>query len=192
MRLRQFRLLVAGEVTPGAADALFGRAADLCVEVLPPNDVVPVAPGSGGPVGAGGEPGGADWPAGRVAWVAFDRDAPSLLDAVVSGVRDLDVAGLAIESALADDPLVTLETIGERLDRPAVAVRSWALPEPVFAHPRRPVYDWPEVAEWLEGHRGYRPPDEEAALEAVTLTLRVRALGPRLERMTALRSLLQP
>ncbi|MEV8516767.1 hypothetical protein [Dactylosporangium sp. NPDC051484] len=197
MRLRQFRLLIVGEPAESAADALFDRADDACVEVLPPSYAPPGAAGSSpaegrAPRAFDGLPGGlapAD-PGGRVAWVAFDRVAPTLIDAVVSGVRDLDGAGLAVAAAVADDPIVTLETIGERLERPAGVVRSWDLPEPVHPHPRRPVYDWTEVAQRLAARRGYAPLDDEATMEAVTLTLRVRELRPRLERMAPLRALL--
>ena len=57
---------------------LFDRADDLSVEVVP---------------------------AEGLAWVAFDRVAPTLVDAVVSGVRDLDAAGVGIDRAVDDDPL---------------------------------------------------------------------------------------
>jgi hypothetical protein len=218
MRLRQFRLLVTGEITETAADALFGRADDLCVETLPSRGALPVVPAL---------PPGDDVAGGGVAWVAFDRVAPTLIDAVVSGVRDLDVAGLGIAAAIADDSLVTVETIAERTGRTAAAVRGWALPVPVGAHPLRPVFDWGDVVELGlgaggssgAGSSGAGPSgvdslgagssgarssggdsfggdsfgvDEEAALEAVSLTLRVRALAPRLERMAPLRSLMQP
>ncbi|GAA2352275.1 hypothetical protein [Dactylosporangium salmoneum] len=179
-RLRQFRLMVAGGLPDAAADALFDRADDLCVEV----GTVPAAPEFDGLPCA--------LPAadGAVAWVAFDRMAPGLLDAVVSAVRDLDAAGLGAAAAVADDSLVTVETVAERLGRPAEVVRAWPLPGVVFAHPRRPVYDWAEVAEFLAGRAGYRPPDEEPTFTAVTLLLQVRALAPRLERMGPLRTLL--
>ncbi|MFB9414840.1 hypothetical protein [Dactylosporangium matsuzakiense] len=179
MRLRQFRMLVAGALPDPAADELFGRADDLCVEVMPAGGDLPVVPSlSSGPTG---------W----VAWVAFDRPAPTLIDAVVSGVRDLDAAGLGIAAVLADDSLVTVETIAERCDRSVAAVLGWELPVPVGPHPRRPVYDWSEVVDRLPAGAGVAPGvDEEATLEAVALTLRVRALAPRLERMTPLRSLL--
>lgn len=189
MRLRQFRLLITGGLAEPAADALFDRADDACVEVLPPSGAAADPAGWPAAHAWDGPPTGAAAP-DRVAWVAFDRVAPTLIDPVVSGVRDLDAAGLGIGAAIADDPLVTAETIAERLGRPVATVRSWSLPEPVGAHPRRPVYDWPEVAEWLARRGVYSPPDDEATLEAVTLALRLRELGPRLERMTPLRSLL--
>ncbi|WP_432979084.1 hypothetical protein [Dactylosporangium sp. CA-233914] len=170
-RVRQFRLLVAGEIGEPAADALFGRAGDLCVEVLPAGGSLPVHPDL---------PGGSAW----VAWVAFDRVAPTLLDAVVSGVRDLDVAGLGIAAAIADDSLVTPATIAERFGR-AVAAEQL----PASLDPRRPVFDWGEVVQRL-GASSSSAEDEEAVLEAVSLTLRVRALGPRLGRLGPLRSLL--
>ncbi|GAA4259188.1 hypothetical protein [Dactylosporangium darangshiense] len=177
MRARQFRLLIADGPVDTAADALFDRARDLCVEVMPSGL------GCSGASRAG---------SGVVAWVAFDRVAPTLIDAVASGVRDLDAAGLGIAAAVADDSLVTAETIAERVDRPVPAVRSWGLPGVVRAHPRRPVYDWPEVLEWLSERVAVLddPACQDATFEAVTLTLQVRALAPRLERLTPLRSLL--
>lgn len=183
MRLRQFRLVIDGEPGEAAADALFGRADDLCVEAAgsrprPAHDF------DGLPCAVA--------PSGPRAWVAFDRMAPTLADAVVSGVRDLDAAGLATAAAVADDPLVTAEIIGERVDRPAALVRVWGMPEPVYAHPRRPVFDWPAVVRWLTERGGPVPPDPADTLEAATLALRLRSLAPRLERMTPFRSLLYP
>jgi hypothetical protein len=180
MRLRQFRLTVAGEFLEDQVDRLFDRADDACVEVFP---------GGAGDASSGGSPlaGGSG---GATAWVAFDRDAPTLVDAIVSGVRDLDVAGIVAVSAVADDPFVTLETVAERIGRPVEVVRSWDLPAPVGPHPRRPVYGWPEISAWLTRHRGYTPPDEEVTVQAVTLTLQLRALRPRLERLSPIRSLL--
>ncbi|MFC5000387.1 hypothetical protein ACFPIJ_21415 [Dactylosporangium cerinum] len=166
--LRQFRLIVAGPLDDERADLLFDRADDLSVELVP---------------------------AEGVAWVAFDRVAPTLVDAVVSGVRDLDAAGVGIDRAVDDDPLVTLEVIAARIGRPVEVVRGWAgLPAPVRDHPRRPVYHWPDVSAWLDRHRSPVPPagGGAAALEAVTLALRLRALAPRLERMPPIRSLLYP
>ncbi|MEV0133926.1 hypothetical protein AB0H83_36345 [Dactylosporangium sp. NPDC050688] len=167
--LRQFRLTVAGALDDERADVLFDRAGDLCVEVVP---------------------------ADGLAWVAFDRVAPTLVDAVVSGVRDLDAAGVGIAAAVADDPLVTLEVIAARAGRPVDVVRGWTgggFPAPVRDHPRRPVYHWPDVSAWLDRHRAVPAAGDPAVtLEAVTLALRLRALAPRLERMPPIRSLLYP
>ncbi|MEV4515069.1 hypothetical protein AB0K00_39685 [Dactylosporangium sp. NPDC049525] len=168
--LRQFRLTVAGPLDDERADLLFDRADDLSVEVVP---------------------------ADGLTWVAFDRVAPTLVDAVVSGVRDLDAAGVGIDRAVDDDPLITLEVIAARIGRPVEVVRAWTgggFPAPVRDHPRRPVYHWPDVSAWLERHRAAAPPGGDAAvtLEAVTLALRLRALAPRLERMPPIRSLLYP
>ncbi|MET7423078.1 hypothetical protein [Dactylosporangium sp. NPDC005555] len=182
MMLRQFRLYASGPLDDERADLLFDRARDLSVEVVP---------------------------AEGVAWVAFDRVAPTLVDAVVSGVRDLDTAGVGIAGVAGDDPLVTLEVIATRAGRPVEVVRGWAaagipadgapapavgggFPAPVRDHPRRPVFHWPDVAAWLDRHRAAVPSgaDAEVTLEAVTLALRLRALAPRLERMPPIRSLL--
>jgi hypothetical protein len=168
--LRQFRLTVGEPLDDERVDLLFDRADDLSVEVVP---------------------------AEGLAWVAFDRVAPTLVDAVVSGVRDLDTAGIGIVRAVPDDPLVTLEVIAARTGRPIEVVRGWAgagFPVPVRDHPRRPVYRWPDVVAWLSRRRLLPAGccDVDVTLEAVTLTLRLRALAPRLERMPPIRSLLYP
>ena len=77
-------------------------------------------------------------------------------------------------------------------------MRRWAagetgpgrFPVPVVEHPRRPCYLWSEVAPWLRAHFEYEAPDATAALRAVNLVLELRTLAPRVERLSALRSLL--
>src|SRR5438552_4953016 len=66
-RLRQFVLVVAGEPTEEQIELLLNGSDDACIETDPPS----------------GE-----------AWISFDREAPSLVDAIVTGVRDLRCAGL--------------------------------------------------------------------------------------------------
>src|SRR5690348_18293750 len=66
-RLRQFVLVVPGEPTDEQIEVLLNGNDDTCIETDPPS----------------GE-----------AWIAFDREAPSLVDAIVTGVRDLHCAGL--------------------------------------------------------------------------------------------------
>src|SRR5258705_527124 len=70
MRVRQFRLVLAAEPDDAAADALFDRADDLCVEF------VGAAAGAVPPAFDGLPCGLA--PPGPVAWVAYDRVAPTL------------------------------------------------------------------------------------------------------------------
>lgn len=170
-RLRQFVLVVADVPGEEAIETLLSRCDDASVEC---------------------------WPAADEVWVAFDREAPTLVDAIVSGVRDLDHAGIPAERVREDDDVVTIGVIAQRVGRSEEAVRRWAagetgpgrFPVPVVEHPRRPCYLWSEVAPWLRVHYEYEAPDVAAALRAVNLVLELRAMAPGVERLSALRSLL--
>ena len=170
-RLRQFLLFVAEQPHDDQIEALFVRGDDASFEFDP---------------------------AAAEAWVAFDREAPTLVDAMVSAVRDVDAAGLVTTRVDDDDDVVTLGLIGQRTGRSEDAVRRWArgdigpggFPAPLVEHPRRPCYLWTEVTPWLSAHYRYEPPDTSNALRAVNLALELRALGPTVERMTAVRGLL--
>jgi predicted DNA-binding transcriptional regulator AlpA len=171
MRLMQFVVALAGVPSEDEIGRLLERNDDATVEVDP-------ASGS--------------------AWVAFDREAPTFTDAVVAGVRDLDGAGMVAEEVYEDDDLVTLPLVGQRTGHAEETVWRWAsggadpggFPAPIVEHPRRPCYLWSEVAAWLGIHFGLEQPDVTATLRAVDLALELRALGPAVERMAAVRSLL--
>jgi hypothetical protein len=170
-RLRQFLLFVAKQPHDDEIEALFVRADDASVEF---------------------DPAVAD------SWVAFDREAPTLVDAIASAVHDLDAAGLLATRVEDDDDVVTLGLIGQRTARSEEAVRRWArgetgpggFPAPIVEHPRRPCYLWTEVEPWLRTHYGHEPPDAGIALRAVNLALELRTLAPAVERMAAVRGLL--
>jgi hypothetical protein len=172
-RLRQFVLVVTDEPTEEQIELLLNGSDDACIETDPPS----------------GE-----------AWISFDREAPSLVDAIVTGVRDLRCAGLEPSRVREDDDLVSLGVIAQRVGRSETVVRGWAagetgpggFPAPVTAHPRRPCYSWREVVPWLRVHCGHRPPELEATLRAVNLALELRSLTPDVDRMAAIRALLVP
>jgi hypothetical protein len=170
-RLRQFVLVVVGEPTVEQIELLLSGSDDACIETDPPS----------------GE-----------AWISFDREAPSLVDAIVTGVRDLRCAGLEPSYVRADDDVVSLGVIAQRIGRSETVVRGWAegdagpggFPAPVAAHPRRPCYSWQKVEPWLRVHFGHEPPEVEATLRAVNLALELRSLTPDVDRMAAIRRLL--
>ena len=170
-RLRQFMFVTAEVPGEEAIEALLSRCEDASVEC---------------------------WPEANEIRVAFDREAPTLVDAIVSGVRDLDHAGIPAERVREDDDVVTLGVVAQRIGRSEEAVRRWAagqtgpggFPAPVVEHPRRPCYLWSEVAPWLRLHYGYEEPDDAVALRAVNLVLELRAMAPYVERLSALRTLL--
>jgi hypothetical protein len=129
--------------------------------------------------------------------ISFDRDAPTLVDAVVSAVRDLDAVGLQAVG-VRDDDVVTLATIAERVGRSREAVRLWAVgrtgaggfPKPADVRLGMAYYRWSEVAPWLSERMGVVVADPEPVLTAVNLALQLRALAPRVPRMDVIRALI--
>lgn len=170
MTLWQFVLLADQELTRDQLDGLFTRWGDLAVE-------------------QGGRRGAAE--------VRFDRDAPTLLDAIVSGVRDLEAIGVGAVGVRDDDDLVTLPVIAERIGRSCEAVRLWAagrtgpgaFPAAVDAGLGIRFYRWSQVAPWLSAYLGTPVEDPEPVLTAVNLALQLRGLAPRVARMEVVRSL---
>ncbi|MDT4986403.1 MAG: hypothetical protein QOI74_497 [Micromonosporaceae bacterium] len=170
MTLQQFRLVVDQPVDQDTATALAQRCDDVTIERLPPR------PG---------------------ALITFDREAPSLVDAILSAVRDLDAVGLPAARVRDDDDLVTLAIIAERVGRSREAVRLWSVgrtgpggfPSPVDALSVA-YYRWSQVAPWLRDRMGMPVPDPEPVLAAVNLALQLRAMAPRLSRMDAVRALI--
>jgi hypothetical protein len=170
-RLMQFVVALEGLPTSEQIGRLLEQSEDATVEVHPPSGA---------------------------AWVAFDREAPTFVDAVVAGIYDLHNAGLVATEVHEDDDLVTLGLIAQRISRSEQVVRRWAagdtgpggFPAPLVDHPRRPCYLWSDVAPWLQVHIGLEQPDVSATLRAIDLALELRSLGPDVERMAAIRSLL--
>jgi hypothetical protein len=105
--------------------------------------------------------------------VYFDRYAPSLVEAVVVAVRDLDSAGVPPEAAVPDDDLITLGAVAARLELPGRTVGGLLHhgPPPLWHCANEPVYRWAEITSTL------RVPGDPAAarvLEAANLALRLR------------------
>jgi hypothetical protein len=168
MTVRQFAVQVDGVPSEAQLNALFDRCDDVVVE----RD-----------------------PASRRTWILVDRLAPSLMDAIVSVIRDLDFIGAVTVGVRDDDDLVTLPVVAERIGRPPDAAAAWltdpaGFPRPVFTGGGEPLYRWSAIAPWLRSRLGVELPSPEPTLTAVNLALRLRALAPRVERMAALRSLI--
>lgn len=133
--------------------------------------------------------------------VSVDRLAPSLPDALVVAIRDLESAGLVALDVGPDDDLVTAQVIAERAGCSDQAVHRWASgeggPSGFPAPAVRPTttggatyYRWSEVEPWLRERLGPRATDDDVVYRAVNLILRLRTIAPAVERMTVLRSLL--
>jgi hypothetical protein len=171
MMLQQFGLVVDLPVDDSAIDALFERCGDTAVEQSPDR------PG---------------------AVISFDREAPTLVDAILSAVRDLDAVGIAAVGVREDSDLVTLAVIAHRVGRSRECVRLWSLgrtgpggfPAPVDSDLKVALYRWSQVAPWLRERLGMPVPDPEPTLAAVNLALQLRAMAPRVSRMDAVRALI--
>jgi hypothetical protein len=130
--------------------------------------------------------------------VSFKRQAPSLIDAIVSAVRDLDAVGLSAVRALEDDRPVSLAEVSRRTGRSREEVTRWAresagpggFPAPARDGPGRDRYRWDEVTRWLEEEMGLAIDSDEPSLIAVNLALQLRAMAPHVDRMAALRALI--
>jgi hypothetical protein len=128
-------------------------------------------------------------------WV--DRCAPTMLDAVLSAVRDLDAVGLP-PVGLVNDDAVTLEDVAARIGRSREAVRRWSVgrhgpggfPSPLNPGGSTNYYRWSSVVRWLREAMSVDLPDDEPVLAAVDLALQLRALAPQVDRIVAIRDLI--
>jgi hypothetical protein len=112
--------------------------------------------------------------------IDFVREAPTLALALVSAVRDIEkVPGLRAVGVACGN-MVTLSAIADRTQVTREAVRLWSngqrgagdFPAPVLVTPAgEKVWDWQEVAAWLEVNRASYVPDNW-----VSATIRVRTL----------------
>jgi len=130
--------------------------------------------------------------------VLFSREAETLVDAILSAVRDLDELGLPAIAVRDDGDLLTLALIADRVGRSREAVRLWSIgrtgpggfPQPVQRHMGTTYYRWSQVAPWLRDRLGMPIPDNEPVLAAVNLALQLRAMAPQVTGMDAIRALL--
>jgi hypothetical protein len=128
----------------------------------------------------------------------FDREAPTLADAIASAVRAIESTGLVVMRVL-DGDLLTLADIGDRIGQSRESIRRYATGErgpggfPPPVNPARDgtvFYRWSEVAPWVQTHLGLEVPDTDAALVVANLILQARRHRGRVAHMEALSDLL--
>jgi hypothetical protein len=149
-------------------------------------------------IGRRGDVSVVSYPAEGYVEVMFDRPERTLIEAILSGIRDLDRVGLAASSVRDDDDLVTLATIADRVGKSREAIRLWSIgrigpggfPQPVDRNIRTAYYRWSQVAPWLRDRMGIEVPDPEPVVAAVNLALQLRAIAPRVSHMDAVRALI--
>jgi hypothetical protein len=128
----------------------------------------------------------------------FDREAPTLADAIASAVRGLDAVGLVALRVL-DEDLVTLADVAGRIGQSRESVRRYATGERGsggFPPPVNPVrdgtvfYRWSEVAPWVRQHLGIDVSDADPALVVANLVLQARQHRDQVAHMSVLSDLL--
>lgn len=89
-------------------------------------------------------------------YVAFDRDAPSFLDAVLDAISTLIQLGL--EPLAVEDELVSVADIAQRSGRTRQSVSMLVsgqrgpggFPRPIAGNARTHLWNWADVASWLQ------------------------------------------
>jgi hypothetical protein len=128
----------------------------------------------------------------------FDREAPTLAEAIASAVRDIESAGLTVLRVL-DEDLLTLADIADRIGQSRESVRRYAAGERGpgrFPPPVNPVrdgtvfYRWTEVVPWLRTGLGLDVPEVDPVLVFANLVLQARLHRERVPRASALTDLL--
>lgn len=128
----------------------------------------------------------------------FDREAPTLADAIASAVIEVERAGLAAVRVL-DTDLVTLDDIGTRIKQSRESVGRYATGErgpggvPPPVNPAREgtvFYRWSEVAPWVRVQLRGEVPDVDPTLVVANLILQVRQHKDQVDHMSALSGLL--
>jgi len=128
----------------------------------------------------------------------FDREAPTLTEAIVSAVRSLESVGL-VPVRVIDEDLLTLADIADRIGQSRESVRRYAagsrgprdFPPPV--NPRRDgtlFYRWSEVSPWIRQHLEIDVTDTDVALVVANLVLQARQHRDRVANISALSQLL--
>lgn len=87
-----------------------------------------------------------------------DREAPTLLDAIASAIRDAESVNHILVTRVEGEELVSQADIAERTGRSRQAVNHWikrdadtsAFPAPAYgASTRSPLWRWSDVQAWL-------------------------------------------
>ncbi len=108
---------------------------------------------------------------GRQSEVGFDREAPSLLHAIVTAIADVEGADATV-LRVEPDPVVWASAIAERMGRTRQSVDMLIkgqrgpgeFPQPVSGTVRNPLWRWSEVEDWFARYTDYEPDRERTAV----------------------------
>lgn len=128
----------------------------------------------------------------------FDREAPTLADAIASSVRDVESVNLTVVRIL-DEDLLTLADVADRINQSRESVRRYATGErgpgdfPPPLNPGRDgtlFYRWSEVGPWLRDHFGIDVHAIDFTLVVANLVLQARQHRHQVEHISVLADLL--
>ncbi|MEV4346600.1 helix-turn-helix transcriptional regulator [Actinoplanes sp. NPDC049596] len=128
----------------------------------------------------------------------FDREAPTMAEAIASAVKELDAVGIRA-LRLIDQDLLTLADLADKLGLSREAVRRYSTGErgpggfPPPVSPTRSgttFYRWSEVAPWARQRLDLDVPDVDAALVVANLLLQARQHRDQVPNLVALTDLL--
>jgi hypothetical protein len=113
---------------------------------------------------------------GPLTFGEFDRDAPTLLDAVLSAITAVESAKIGEVLHVDPDELVWASEIGERTGRSRQSIDLLVrgqrgpgdFPLPASHATRNPLWRWSEVEAWFAAYEG-RPVDRERSTVIGTL-----------------------
>lgn len=155
MAEQQFELTIRGTLTEALIDALFEAGCDDAT-ISQKGDLI---------------------------FAAFDREASSMLDAVISAISDVEsVDGLEVLHVDPDE-LVWASEIAERVGRTRQSVDQLikgqrgpgGFPPPASHATRNPLWRWSEVETWLADYEGREPETERSiVLGAINGALQAR------------------
>ena len=126
-----------------------------------------------------------------VPFADFDREAPTMGDAVLSAIRDVEKVPALTVLRVEPDDLVTASGIASRIGRTRESVRlliegkrgPGGFPPPVARlEGRTRVWRWTEVAQWLADAIGTASTPDGAMLAAINAWLELRRYGQSLRR----------
>jgi hypothetical protein len=133
-----------------------------------------------------------------IAVAEFDREAPTLSDAIATAVIAVESTGLHALRVV-DNDLLTLADIADRVGQSRESIRRYAtgqrgdggFPPPVTpGRDGATFYRWSEVAPWLREHLDLDVPDPDPVLVVANLVLQARQHRGQVAHMSALSELL--
>jgi hypothetical protein len=124
---------------------------------------------------------------GQLSFADFDREAPSLLEAIMSAIDAIESVDSLFVMKVGPEELVWASAIAEQMDRSRSSANMLIkgqrgpgnYPAAASHSPRNPLWRWSEVEAWFADYEG-RQPDVEtpAVVEALNGALQAR-LGMR-------------